>query len=72
VFRILVLYGKNGFVEVSKNLTRYKSKNKFGSPNNCRTFKLVARMLKLFAALLQRLNVLHNYFDDLTKLFSDL
>jgi len=31
-------------------------------------FKLVARILKLFAALSSRLNVLYNYFDDPAKL----
>lgn len=34
--------------------------------------KLVARMSKLFTALLVVLGVLHNYFDSPTKLFLDL
>jgi len=29
-------------------------------------------MLKFFAALSQRFSILHNYFDDLTKLFSEM
>jgi len=33
---------------------------------------LVARMLKHFVALLKCLSILHNYFDDLTKLFPNL
>jgi len=33
------------------------------------TFKLIARISKLFAALL--IMFLKNYFDDLTKLFLD-
>jgi len=33
---------------------------------------MVARMSKLFAALPSCLSILHNYFDDPTKLFSDL
>jgi len=33
---------------------------------------MVARMLKLFAALLLMLKLLHNYFSDATKLFLDL
>jgi len=32
--------------------------------------KLITRMSKLFAIF--NLNVLHNYFDDPTKLYSDL
>jgi len=37
-----------------------------------RTLKLAARMLKLFAAFIERLSVLHNYFGNPTKLFSEL
>jgi len=48
---------QNGFAEVSKNLAtdfRYRSENNFIelSKQLCRTLKLIARMLKLFAALL--------------------
>jgi len=37
------VHGNNAFAEVSKNLTRYKSENKFGAS---------AKMSKFFAALL--------------------
>jgi len=37
-----------------------------------RTLKLVTRMSKFFAVLSSCLSILHNYFDDPTKLFSDL
>jgi len=56
-------YTKRSFAEVSKNLARYRSEN-----------KLVARMLKLFAAMShQCLRVIHNfnYFNS-PKLLSDL
>jgi len=61
---------ENGFAEVSKNLARYRSENNFvWIIKIIRMLKLVARMLKLFAA---SINVLRNYFDGSTKLFSDL
>jgi len=42
----------------------------FGPSKLCRSFKLVARILKLFATLSS--TFIHHYFDDPTKLFSDL
>jgi len=55
---------KNGFAKVSKKLTRYKSENNFvkSSKQLCRTLKLVARMSKLFAALLITLEFLTQLF----------
>jgi len=64
---ILKSHKKNGFVEVLKNLARYRSENNF-----VEMLKLVVRMSKLFAAL-SCLSFLHNYFDSFykTKLFSN-
>jgi len=57
--------------EVPKNLVRYRSENYFGQ-NNYVGCKLITRMLKLFTAYYRRLSVLYNYYNDPTKLFSDL
>jgi len=48
----LTLHGKNGFAEIFENLTKYRFENNFVWTIKilCRTFKLVARMLKLFTA----------------------
>jgi len=50
---ILFIHGKNGFGKISENLARYKSEN-FIRQNNYvgSKLKLIARMSKLFAALL--------------------
>jgi len=49
---ILYIHGKNGFAELSKIVVRYKSENNFVWTIKIiyRKLKLVARMLKLFAA----------------------
>jgi len=70
-FKLKYTSQKDGFTEVSKNLTRYRSENiiLLNYQNNY-VFKLVARMLKYFATLSKHcLNVLRNYFDRRTKLY---
>jgi len=43
---------KTDLAEVYKNLTRYRPENNFvGLSKLCKTLKLIARMLKVFAAL---------------------
>jgi len=50
-------HGKNDFAEIFKNLARYRSDNNFVELNikiiMCKTFKLVARILNFFTALLE-------------------
>jgi len=61
------MHGKDDFVGISINLTR--SKNNFVKLSELyRTLKLVARILKLFAASLM-LEFPTYYFDGSTKLF---
>jgi len=64
-------YETNDFVEVFKNLAGYRSKNNFFGKTilECRTFNLVDKISSFLQSTLKRFN---NYFDDPTKLFSDL
>ena len=62
------MHGKDGFVEISINLTKYRSKNNFVKLSELyRTFKLIARMLKLFTASLML--EFPTYYFGSTKLF---
>jgi len=56
--------GKNGFAEVSKNLVKYKSESNF-----VWTIKI---MWNEFKGSQKCLSILHNYFNEPIKLFSDL
>ena len=50
----MCMHGKNNdFAKISKDLARYRSENNFVELSKLyRTFKLIARILQLFAALL--------------------
>jgi len=56
---IIYTYEKNNFAEIQKKIIL------FGFIKIIRTLKLIAKMLKLFAALSLTLKLLHNYFDGL-------
>jgi len=44
---LIIIYRKNGFVKISKNLARYKFKNNFIKQNNYRKrFKLIVKAIK--------------------------
>ena len=74
-YRFLFEYGKNDFADVSRNFVRFKSENNF-RPSNYVRFKLVTRtsINSLQHSIMHSScsNVLYNYFDGPTKLFSDL
>jgi len=59
--------------EISNNLTRYRSENKILlNPQNNYVEHSNRQCCKKFDILAISLGVLHNYFGDLTKLFSNL
>jgi len=78
-----IINGKN-FADVSKNSAKYKSKNNFVKSSKYETLKLITRLENLktseifwlkcqnFLQHCSWLKLLHNYFDDPWKLFSDL
>jgi len=61
---LINIYRKNSFVEISKNLTRYKSEN------NVEYLNINNNAAKSFNILATDLNILHNYFDSPIKLLS--
>ena len=59
------------FAEVFKNLAKYRSKNNFVGPLKLnRALKMVTRMSNFLQYRSLYLNVLHNYFNSPTNLFS--
>ena len=72
---ILLKRGKNDFGEISKNLAGYRSAKIIISDhqsNYVGRSSIMSNAVKKFDILATSLSVLHNYFDGLTKLFSDL
>jgi len=67
------IYKKKDFAKVSKNLGRYRSKNNFveHQNNHVENSNTMSNSVKNFDILAISLNILHNYFDSLTKLLSD-
>jgi len=65
----VIIYKKNDFAKISKNLAR--SESILHHQNNCVRSMMsnVAKIVKI-VILATRLNVLHNYFDSSMKLFS--
>jgi len=63
---------KNDFVEVSKELGRYRSENNFVESLKwlCKNSSMM--LAKSFDIPVTSLSVLYNYFDSPTKLFSNL
>jgi len=64
------VHEKNDFVEIPENLARHRSENNFIRPNNYIVQSMPQKVL--LDILIISLSVLRNYFDDPTKLFSDL
>jgi len=71
---IFKLHEKNDFVKVSKNLARYRSEiillDRQNNYVRHSSWLLECQNLLQYYSLCS--NVLHNYFDNPTKLFSDL
>jgi len=65
------IHKKNDFVEIFKNLARFEN-NLLGHQNNYVENSSTSNVIKKFNVLATRLSVLHNYFNNSTKLFSDL
>jgi len=68
------VYGKNDFAEVFKNLIIYTDLKiiLLGYLNNYVVISsMMSNIVKSFDIRAVSLNVLHNYFSDLTKLFLD-
>jgi len=57
-----MMHGKNSFVEIFKNLIRYRSKNNFVGPQNDYSLSIDDNV-KNFNIPATNSNVLHNYFD---------
>jgi len=65
---------KTVLLKISKNLARYKSENNISWIKiiYIRRLSIMSNASKNFDQFSNQLSVLHNYFDGLTKLFSDL
>jgi len=65
------IHGKNGFVEVSKNLAGYKSLKiiLLDCQNDyVKRLNIFDDAVKYFVILATSLSILHNYFDSLNKI----
>jgi len=66
------LYEKINFTEISKILARYKKYILLDCQiNYVRCSSIMSSAAKSFDILATNLSILHNYFNALTKLFSD-
>jgi len=62
-------HGKNSFAEISKNLDRYGSENNFVCQNNyVKHSKWLLKHYNFLQHYYQCLSILHNFFNDPTKL----
>jgi len=65
---IYCAHGKNDFIEICKNLPRYRSENNFVGLSKYVECLNIDKIAKSFNILATSWNVLHNYFYDLNKI----
>lgn len=63
----IIVHEKNSFVEVCKNLVRYKSKNNFVGHRRNNYVGRSSNFAKSFDVVATGLNVQYNYFNTLAK-----